>query len=158
MVKTLERTVAPTHSEQGPASAIELVSVSKWQGVIAAIDQRYVRNESLQTLIEVLISVRHASSIAEGSILGRPLNHLLNDVSVVIGRGCVVGVMDVGGQSRRALLQVMGNAEPPSRGEVRFFGKMVAFNQIGLVTFPHLSSRDILKQSARVLGIRRDAF
>jgi lipopolysaccharide transport system ATP-binding protein len=136
--------------------AIELVSVSKWQGVINTIDRRYVRNESLQTMIEVLISVRNANSLARGKIRGKPLDPLLKNISVVIDRGSVVGIMDIGGRSRAALLQIMSNSEGPSRGEIRYFRHMAAFSQIGIISYPHMSCREILQRSARVLGVKRE--
>ena len=139
-------------------AAIELVSVSKWHGVIDAIDRRYARNESLQTMIEVLITVRSTNSLAQGSIQGKPLNTLLKDISVVIDRGSIVGVMDIGGRSRSALLEIMSNAEAPSRGEIRYFGTMAAFSQIGIISYPHMSCREVLARSARALGVKRDAI
>lgn len=154
MLKKLDRTLPKRATrKRQKAPVVELVSVSKWQDIIAQIDRRYARNESLQTLIELLIVVNNARSIAKGSILGKPLEPLLNGISVSIARGSVVGVIDIGGQSRNALLTILANSEPPSLGEVRYFGKMAAFEHIGTATFAFMTCRELLVRGAREMGV-----
>jgi ABC-type polysaccharide/polyol phosphate transport system ATPase subunit len=157
VLNTLKKSPAgsrPSQVDESPA--IELVSISKWQGVIKTIDRRYVRNESLQTMIEVLISVRNANSVARGKIRGKPLDPLLKNISVLIDRGSIVGIIDIGGRSRAALMQIMSNNEAPSRGEIRYFRDMAAFSQLGIISYPHMSCREILERSARTLGVKRE--
>jgi ABC-type polysaccharide/polyol phosphate transport system ATPase subunit len=145
----------PRKGKQQSQPAVELVDVSKWQDIIARIDRRYVRNEALQMLIELSIAISSVRSIAKGKFLGKPLEPVLNRISVVIHRGSIVGVIDIGGCSRMALLSILANSEAPSRGQVRFFGNMSAFNHIGVITFDQMTCRDLLVRGARIAGIPR---
>lgn len=137
--------------------AIELISVSKWHGSVAQIDRRFVRNESLQTLIELVISIRDVEGHRKGATRDKSLVPLLKGVTLTIERGSVVGVMDIGGPSRDAAIRIMENSEIPSAGVVRFFGKVAAFGQLGASVNPYLSCRQNIEFGARLVGIpRRD--
>jgi ABC-type polysaccharide/polyol phosphate transport system ATPase subunit len=50
----------------------------------------------------------------------------------------------------------MSNSEAPSRGEIRYFRDMAAFSQIGIISYPHMSCREILERSVRTLGVKRE--
>ena len=137
--------------------AIELTSVSKWHGSVAQIDRRFVRNESLQTLIELMLSMRDVEGHRKGATRDKSLVPLLEGVTLTIERGSVVGVMDIGSPSRDAAIRIMENSEIPSAGVVRFFGKVAAFGQLGASVNPYLSCRQNIEFGARLVGIpRRD--
>ena len=141
----------------GGLPAIELTSVSKWHGSVAQIDHRFVRNESLQTLIELMISMRDVEGHRKGATRDKSLVPLLERVTLTIERGSVVGVMDIGSPSRDAAIRIMENSEIPSAGVVRFFGKVAAFGQLGASVNPYLSCRQNIEFGARLAGIpRRD--
>jgi ABC-type polysaccharide/polyol phosphate transport system ATPase subunit len=133
--------------------AVELISVSKWRGSIAQIDRRFVRNESLQTLIELMMSIRHVKDHRKGSVKDKLLEPLLKSVNLTIERGAVVGIIDIGGRSRDALVRILGNAEIPSAGVVKFYGKSASLGQLGASDYPYLTCRQNLELGARLVGI-----
>jgi ABC-type polysaccharide/polyol phosphate transport system ATPase subunit len=137
---------------------VELVNVSKWRGAIAHMSDfkdRHVRNESLQMLIELTIAVRGTKDLARGMLLGRAVDPLLKGINVTIARGSIVGVVDIGGRSRNALLQILSNCDAPSTGEVRYFGKMASVGQLGASGYPHMTCREVLILGGRAVGIDR---
>lgn len=137
-----------------PASrpAIDIHSVSKWQGAAAHIG-RFARNESLQMLIELAMTIRHVKGHRKGRADDKSLEPLLRGITVSIEKGSVVGVIDIGGQSRAALIRILGNSEAPSTGVVRFFGQVAAFAQLGASGYDYLTCRQNLIFGARLVGI-----
>ncbi|HWM32464.1 MAG TPA: hypothetical protein VNO69_12295, partial [Methyloceanibacter sp.] len=62
---------------------------------------------------------------------------------------------DIGGQSRAALIRILGNSEAPSTGVVRFFGQVAAFGQLGASVYEYLTCRENLEFGARLVGLPR---
>ncbi|MBM3545154.1 MAG: ABC transporter ATP-binding protein [Alphaproteobacteria bacterium] len=138
----------------GPGHAIEIHSISKWRGAASHIT-RFARNESLQTLIELALTIRHVKGHRKGKADDKMLEPLLQQVTVNIERGSVVGVIDIGGKSRAALIRILGNSEAPSTGVIRFFGKVAAFGQLGASAFPYMTCRENIEFGARLVGVPR---
>jgi ABC-type polysaccharide/polyol phosphate transport system ATPase subunit len=134
---------------------VELANVSKWVPSAQAPNKRYHRNEALHTLIELMVVVLNADRIGKGSSLDAHIEKVLDDVSVNVPRGCVVGVIDVGGQPKAAFLQVVGNVQPPNRGEVRLFGRSGSIRQVNLFARAHATCRHNLVNSAKIIGLSR---
>jgi ABC-type polysaccharide/polyol phosphate transport system ATPase subunit len=133
---------------------LELVNVSKWDAP-ASLIRRYHRNEALQSLIELCVVLWQAKNFSKGYLLGERLETLLDDVSISIPFGCVAGVVDIGGRSKTAFLNVVGNVEPPSRGEIRFYGRVGSTAQINLASRPQMTCQHNLVKSARIAGVRQ---
>lgn len=133
-------------------AAVEFVSVSKWGGAADQLDRRFVRNESLQTLIELSILARNVAGRSKGRAGDMRLEPLLEKINLSIMCGSVVGVVDIGGKSRTALLRILANSDVPSRGAVRLFGKMAAFQQLGAQSLPYLTCRENLEFTARLMA------
>lgn len=148
---------APPSQANDRATIAELVNVSKWDAP-ERLTARLRRNEALQSLIELSIALWRARSLARGVWRSEPLGRLLDDVTLKIPAGCVVGVIDIGGRSRTALLQMLGNVRSPSRGEVRLYGRMGSTAQALLLPLPHLTCRINLINSARVVGMQAAAI
>jgi ABC-type polysaccharide/polyol phosphate transport system ATPase subunit len=134
---------------------VEVANVSKWMASTSSMSKRYHRNEALHTLIELLVVMRQANRLGKGSALDGRMEIILDDLSVSIPRGCVVGVVDIGGLSKGALLDVLGNVQPPNRGEVRFFGRSASTRQVNLFTRAHATCKQNLANSANVSGLSR---
>ena len=147
---SVEEPVEPPKQSLG--AAVELVNVSKWGGAVEQIDQRFVRNEALQILIELAILTRHVKDRKKGRLGKKQLVPLLKDINLTIERGSVVGIVDIGGSSRYALLQILANCDVPATGAVRFFGKMVALQQLGAVKLSYLTIRENMAFDARLMG------
>jgi ABC-type polysaccharide/polyol phosphate transport system ATPase subunit len=135
------------------APLVELAHVTKWGASSLSTDKRYHRNEALQSLIELLVVIGQANRYGQGTSFDDRVEVLLDDVSVSIPRGCVVGIVDIGGQSKAAFLNVVGNVEPPNRGEVRLFGRSGSLAQVDLFARPHATCRNNLASSARIAGM-----
>jgi ABC-type polysaccharide/polyol phosphate transport system ATPase subunit len=138
--------------QQSRDTAIELVSVSKYPSAVQQIDKRFVRNEALQILIELAILTRNVRDRKKGKLGERQLVPLLKDINLTIERGSVVGVVDIGGRSRNALMQILANCDVPSAGAVRFFGKMAAFQQLAATRLDYLTCRENLEFDAQLMG------
>jgi ABC-type polysaccharide/polyol phosphate transport system ATPase subunit len=153
----LEKTVSPRRREASPqpATAIEIVDVSKWGSAIDQIDRR-ARNEALQLLIELAILTRNVEGRKKGRLGKRQLTPLLKGINLTIDRGSVVGVIDVGGASASALLQILSNCDVPNRGLVRFFGKLAAFQNLAAARSTYNTCRDNMEFDARLMGWARN--
>jgi ABC-type polysaccharide/polyol phosphate transport system ATPase subunit len=154
LLKTLSKNTIKTEYNEHPP-AIELISVGKWEGSVAHIQKRFVRNESLQSLIELILAMRHVEDHRKGAVRDKPLEALLRNFSLTIARGSVVGVVDIGGRSRDALIRILGNSEFPSAGAIRLYGSLAAFGQLGVADTPYKDCRQLIERGARLVGIPR---
>jgi ABC-type polysaccharide/polyol phosphate transport system ATPase subunit len=146
-------------ADEPPSVAIEIASVSKWGGAVEQLERRFVRNEALQLLIELAILTRNVKGRRKGRLGARQLTPLLKNINLTIERGSVVGVVDAGGASRNALLRILANCDVPSRGEVRLFGKMAAFQHLAAARLAYHSCRKNMEFDARLVGLpRRDVL
>lgn len=134
-------------------AAVEILSLSKWRGAVAQLDRRFVKNEPLQSLIELAVVIRHVQDHRRGFVRDKPLEPLLRKVSVTIDRGSIVGIIDIGGQSRDTLIRILSNSEAPSTGVVRFYGKLAAFRQLGASDRDYLTCRKNIELGARLVGM-----
>ena len=146
---------APT-ADEPPSVAIEIAGVSKWGGALEQLERRFVRNEALQLLMELAILTRNVKDRKKGRLGERHLTPLLKNINLRIERGSVVGVVDVGGASRNSLLQILANCDVPSRGAVRFFGKLAAFQQLAAARLAYYTCRENMEFDARLIGLPRD--
>ncbi len=146
---------APT-ADEPPSVAIEIAGVSKWGGALEQLERRFVRNEALQLLMELAILTRNVKDRKKGRLGERHLTPLLNNINLKIERGSVVGVLDVGGASRNSLLQILANCDVPSRGAVRFFGKLAAFQHLAAARLAYYTCRENMEFDARLIGLPRD--
>ena len=134
---------------------VEFTNVTKWVASSRSTEKRYHQNEALHTLIELLVVTFQADQLGKGSDLDARIDPILDDLSVNIPRGCVVGVVDIGGQSKAAFLDVVGNVQPPNRGEVRLFGRSASTRQVNLFARAHATCKQNLANSAKIVGLPR---
>ncbi len=134
---------------------VEISGVSKWVASPRAVNKRYHQNEALNTLIELMEVGLNAGRLGKGSPVDALIEKVLDDVSVKIPRGCVVGVIDVGGRSKSALLEIVGNVQLANQGEVRLFGRSASLRQVNLFSRAHATCRQNLVSSARIVGLSR---
>jgi ABC-type polysaccharide/polyol phosphate transport system ATPase subunit len=147
----------PRSAADGPwGSAIEIADVSKWGGAVQQLEQRFARNEALQLLMELATLMRGVKHRKKGRLGELRLTPLLRNVSLTIERGSVVGIVDVGGASRTALLRILANCDLPSRGAVRLFGKMAALQHLAAVRLPYNTCRQNMEFDGRLMGWARD--
>lgn len=151
--------IAESHGNNTDRSAIavRLDSVTKWRGIVDLNGRRYVRNESLQSLIELSLASQSIKQYAHGRAGDKTLEPVLKGISATIERGSIVGVIDIGGTSRYALLRILANCESPSNGKVSCFGKVAAFQRIGNPLYMHMTCRENLALEARAMGLSAGA-
>lgn len=142
-----------TTAQRAQPTIVELINVSKWAAP-ARLTTRSRQNDALQSLIELCVALWQAKNLSKGVLFSEPLDTLLDDLSLQIPAGCVVGVVDIGGRSRTAFLKVVGNVQPPSRGEVRLYGRAGSVAQAELFSMPHRTCRINFANSAKLTGLQ----
>lgn len=137
-----------------PVVAVRLRDVTKLQDISRSQRRRHARNEALNTLIEFGEFFLRARTYASGPAR-RGVSYILRDLSLDVQAGSVVGVVDLGGRSRKALLDIAGGMALPHRGLVERRGRTVNLRQILALAAPDLSCRENLLLLGTLFGISR---
>jgi len=80
---------------------------------------------------------------------------VLEDVSLDIGRGEVVGIFGPNGCGKTTLLALMAGVTRPCAGQIRVSGRVVPLLKLGAGFHPDLSGRDNVLLNGVLLGLRR---
>jgi lipopolysaccharide transport system ATP-binding protein len=90
---------------------------------------------------------------------GRPPPRLiwaLKDVSFVVERGRVLGVIGRNGSGKSTLMRILARVTAPTEGTAEVHGRVGAMLQVGAGFHPHLSGRDNIRLSGAILGMSRN--
>ncbi len=79
----------------------------------------------------------------------------LDDVSLEIEEGSALGIIGLNGAGKSTLLKVISRITPPTRGEVRLYGRVGSLLEVGTGFHPELSGRDNIFLNGAVLGMRK---
>jgi homopolymeric O-antigen transport system ATP-binding protein len=79
----------------------------------------------------------------------------LDDVSLTVDRGEVVGLVGRNGAGKSTLLRVAAGIAPPTRGSVHAKGSVYPLLELGSGLNPYLSGRRNVVQRLELLGLRR---
>ena len=80
----------------------------------------------------------------------------LNDVTLDVKRGDVVGIIGRNGAGKSTLLKILSRIAEPSAGEIDIYGRVGSLLEVGTGFHPELTGRENIYLNGQVLGMRRD--
>jgi ABC-2 type transport system ATP-binding protein len=83
------------------------------------------------------------------------VQHVLNDISFVVGRGEFFGIVGRNGSGKSTLLKILAGIYPPTSGDVSVLGKLVPFIELGVGFHPELSGRENVYLNGALLGFSK---
>jgi lipopolysaccharide transport system ATP-binding protein len=78
----------------------------------------------------------------------------LTDVQFDLHRGEVLGLIGRNGAGKSTLLKILSRITPPSKGEVRLYGRVGSLLEVGTGFHPELTGRENIYLNGAILGMR----
>ena len=121
---------------------------------------------------ELAISVQHLGLVYKTTIDRRPtlkarvsslgrgtkhtrIIHAIDDVSLNVPYGSVLGVVGANGAGKSSLMRVISGILPPTRGRVEVYGKVSTLLALGVGFNPSLSGRENVQLGGLAAGMSR---
>jgi lipopolysaccharide transport system ATP-binding protein len=124
-----------------------------------ALSKRYYlgKVEKYQTLREAIARMARAPlRMARGGLgVGRESFWALQDVSVEIKQGEVVGVIGRNGAGKTTLLKLLSRITAPTAGQAWIYGRVGSLLEVGTGFHPELTGRDNVFLNGAIIGMRR---
>jgi lipopolysaccharide transport system ATP-binding protein len=79
----------------------------------------------------------------------------LEDVSFSVAPGEAVGVIGRNGAGKSTLLKLLSRIAEPTRGEIRYLGRLASLLEVGTGFHPELTGRENIYLNAAILGMKR---
>lgn len=80
----------------------------------------------------------------------------LKDVSFDIEKGDIVGIIGSNGAGKSTLLKILSKITAPTKGDVKFYGRMASLLEVGTGFHDELSGRDNIFLNGSILGMSKD--
>ena len=81
--------------------------------------------------------------------------HALDNVSLEVGLGEVVGIIGKNGAGKSTLLKVLSRVTSPTKGEVKIRGRIASLLEVGTGFHPELSGKENIYLNGAILGMRK---
>jgi lipopolysaccharide transport system ATP-binding protein len=140
------------------AISVENLSKRYWVGHLSGGHGRY---QSLRDVIrrEARNFVRKASDLLQGRqvVQGDEIEEFwaLREVSFVLKRGEVLGVIGRNGAGKSTLFKVLSRITEPTEGRIRIKGRVASLLEVGTGFHPELTGRENIFLNGSILGMRR---
>ena len=136
-----------TSSRSSPTSSSDLaISV---RGLSKSYTIRHQEEHHITLAEQLLHRARHPLSRQE-----RETFWALRDVSFDVRSGEVLGVIGRNGAGKSTLLKLLSRITPPTRGEVRLYGRVGSLLEVGTGFHPELTGRENVYLNGAILGMR----
>jgi lipopolysaccharide transport system ATP-binding protein len=81
----------------------------------------------------------------------------LQDVTLQVGEGEVVGIIGRNGAGKSTLLKILSRITPPTKGRVQLYGRVGSLLEVGTGFHPELTGRENVFLNGAILGMARSA-
>lgn len=76
----------------------------------------------------------------------------LDDISLEVPRGKIVGILGRNGAGKSTLLRILGGVYSPTRGTVEAFGRVIGLFELGGLGNPYLTGREYVRRFLEIMG------
>lgn len=125
------------------------------------LSKRYLLGQHLGTQMDLRDAIgsllRTPIRKARGNELVAPRGSIwaLDDVSVDVARGEVLGVVGRNGAGKTTLLKILSRITDPTKGEARIWGRVGSLLEVGTGFHPDLTGRENVYLNGAILGMHR---
>ncbi len=86
------------------------------------------------------------------------LIHALDDVTIEVGAGEMLGIVGDNGAGKSTLLKIIARITPPDRGRIEVTGRLSALIEVGAGFHPELTASENVMLHGSILGLSRQSM